>query len=291
MKNTIFIIAVAALIAGASFAGDTDYKEFRITETTPSGDPILMWNCDWDSDAGFQMFVDLYLETPFEENMDVEIYVYNPNEGSWSAYQTCTNVDSGGKHCRVYFPVYWGMSENNTDGYASLLKAELDNGGDIYSKTFTFHISHKRTAREEVVYAKIGEFESLLAGMCPQQQSQFSEVVSRTMELGRECRIDEAREEITSAINEAKALDPSDCTGGEEPEVAPPETEPSDAQRPPSLLPGENASVRPPGGGDDGGDAMPPSGDSETGEEGGICAGFALAGTALAGALFCRRRK
>lgn len=210
-KMLVFLVVIGMLLSPVFAGGDEDYDGFRLRGITPSGNPILIWNCDWSWDKGYQMHADLYLETPFEENRDVEIYVYKPSTNEWFLQHTCTNVDSGGKECSFYFPVYWGMSETEEKGYANLIRAELKDGEDVYSKTFNLYISHTRTDREKVIYEKIGEFETMLAG-CPSKAEGFSGVVAETTALGVDCKLNEARTKITSAINELKGYqDAGEC--------------------------------------------------------------------------------
>lgn len=203
-KTLVFLVALGLLFSPAFAGGDDDYDGFRVKDTTPSGTPILLWNCDWEEEKGYVMHVEMYLETPFEENRNVEIYAYKPSTNEWVLVHTCTNVDSDGKDCEFYFPVVWGMSETNTGGYVDLLRAELKDGEDVYSKTFNFYVSHTRTNREDVLYEKFDEFETMLAG-CPAKAGEFSGVIGETTALGVDCQLDDARDVITAAINELKA--------------------------------------------------------------------------------------
>ena len=106
MKRNLVFLVVLGMLFSPVFADDMDYSGFKLKRFSPTGNPINIWNCDTEKDAPFQMHADLGLETPFEENRDIDIYVYNPNTGEWSKTHTCTNVDSGGKECSFYFPVY-----------------------------------------------------------------------------------------------------------------------------------------------------------------------------------------
>ncbi len=207
MKSTLVFLVVLGLLFSPAFAGDDDYKGFRLKDTTPSGSeysPIILWNCNWDEEKGFQMHAEMDLETPFEENKNVDIYAYKPSMNEWSLVHTCINVDSDGKDCDFYFPVVWGMSESEERGYVDLLRVELVDGDDVYSRTFNLYVSHTRTNREDVIYEKIDEFETMLAG-CPAKTAEFSEVVPEAMDLGVECKLDASRTTITNAINELKA--------------------------------------------------------------------------------------
>ncbi|MBD3397490.1 hypothetical protein GF412_00160 [Candidatus Micrarchaeota archaeon] len=233
MKNMLVFLVALGLIFSPVFAGgDDDYDGFNLEETTPSGNPVAIWNCDWDENKGYQMHVELYLETPFEENRDVEIYAYKPSTDEWVPAHTCTNVDSDGKDCEFYFPVVWGMSETNTAGYADLLKAELVEGENLYSKKFNFYVSHTRTNREEVIYEKIDEFETMLAA-CPSKEDEFSEVVADATALGVECQLDDARTVLTDAINEIKDYqEAGECEVVTEQPDKPKESIPSEATKP-----------------------------------------------------------
>ena|GEM_PF-3174374 len=236
MKSTlVFLVALGLLFSPAFAGGDDDYSGFRLKDTTPSGSeysPIIMWNCDWDEEKGFQMHAEMDLETPFEENKDVEIYAYKPSTNEWSLVHTCINVDSDGKECDFYFPVVWGMSESEERGYVDLLRVELTDGEDVYSKTFNFYVSHTRTNREDVIYEKIDEFETMLAG-CPAKEAEFSGIVSEAMALGAECQLDDSRTIVTNAINELKAYQAAgECEVVTEQPDAPKESIPSEVTKP-----------------------------------------------------------
>ncbi|MFP3949845.1 MAG: hypothetical protein ACLFUZ_01995 [Candidatus Micrarchaeia archaeon] len=276
MKKAIVMLVCLGFILGGVFADDTDYRGFKIRNTDPSGETLQIWNCQWSQDGAASIYMELTLSSPFEENEDVEIYVYNPNKGEWFHHHTCKNIDDDIKRCDFYVPVYWGMSENNT-GYIDLVKAELNHSGEIYSKTFNFHISHERTGQELVILSKIAEFEEMMADLdCPEQGEGFESVVSETMALGRECRLDEARTKITTAINEleeAKA-DTSVCGPAEEPQGEGPQEETSAPEEEEEQSPAEEEPVE---------ETTSEKEPSET-EGGGICpAGFVLLLAALAG--------
>ena len=246
-KTLVFLVALGMLFSPAFAGGDSDYSGFRLQKTTPTGNPILIWNCDWSGDKGYQMHADMNLETPFDENRNVEIYIYNPNTNEWFLQHTCTNVDSGGKECSFYFPVYWGMSETEEKGYVNLIKAELKDGEDVYSKTFNVYISHTRTDREKVIYEKIGEFETMLAG-CPAHASEFSGVVGEATGLGVECQLDDARAVLTGAISELKAYqDTGECEVITIQPDKPVESIPTEYVKPGSEVEEEPASTQPTG--------------------------------------------
>lgn len=270
------MLVCLGFIFGGVFADDTDYRGFKVRNTDPSGDTLQIWNCQWSQDGPATIYMELTLSSPFEENEDVEIYVYNPNTGEWFQHHTCTNIDDDIKRCDFYAPIYWGMSENNT-GYVDLVKAELTHNEEVYSKTFNFHVSHERTNQELVILSKIDDFEQMMADLeCPEQGEGFEDVVSETIALGRECRLDEARTKITTAINEleeAKA-DTSVCgpTGPEE-EEPPEETSPPEEEEEQPPAEEEQAEETPP-------EEKPP--ESE-GEEEACPAGFVLLLAALAG--------
>jgi hypothetical protein len=280
MKRNLVLLVAFGLLFSPAFALDDDYDGFRLKDVTPSGSPLPIWNCDMEKDGPFMMHAELGLETPFEENKNVEIYVYNPNTGGWSQHHTCTNVDSGGKDCSFYFPVYWGMSETSEGGYVDLLRAELD-GGE-YSRTFNFYLSHRQTNQEEVILSKIEEFEGLLASLgC--RQDEFSGVVAETLALGRECELDDARDVISTAINEINAVEcgiPVPTLISEEPEAE----EPSGGEpaAPAEETPSGGAPVMPPSGSS--GVTAPPAPSGAGGLPCGI--GFAL--LALGAAAFAR---
>jgi hypothetical protein len=178
------------------------------------------------------MHAEMDLETPFEENKNVEIYAYAPSTNEWFLAYTCTNVDSDGKECDFYFPVVWGMSESEERGYVDLLRVELKDGDDVYSRTFNMYVSHTRTNREDVIYEKIDEFETMLAG-CPAKEAEFAGVVSETMGLGAACQLDDSRTTITTAINELKAYqDAGECEVVTEQPDAPKESIPSEVTKP-----------------------------------------------------------
>jgi len=236
MKSSlVFLIALGLLFSPAFAGGDDDYSGFRLKDTTPAGgdfSPILMWNCDWEEEKGFLMHAEMALETPFEENKDVNIYVYRPSTNEWFLSHTCINVDSGGKDCDFYFPVYWGMSETEERGYVDLLRVEVVDGEDVYSRTFNLYVSHTRTNREDVIYEKIDEFEGMLAG-CPAKSGEFSEVIADTMSLGVECKLNDARTTVTDAINELKAYQQAgECEVVTEQPDAPKESIPSEVTKP-----------------------------------------------------------
>ncbi|MCP4648024.1 MAG: hypothetical protein GY852_09885 [bacterium] len=233
MKSTLILLIILGLLFSPAFAGgDDDYNGFKLKDTTPTGNPILIWNCDWDKDEGYLMHADTYLETPFEENKDVKVYAYRPSTDEWFLEHTCTNVDSGGKDCDFYFTVYWGMGETEEKGYADLLRLEVEEGEDVYSKTFNFYISHTRTNREDVIYEKMGEFETMVAG-CPAKEAEFSGVVAETIALGAECKLDDSRTTISNAINTLKAYQQAgECEVVTEQPDAPKESIPSEVTKP-----------------------------------------------------------
>lgn len=235
MKTSLVFLVVLGLLFSPAFAGDDDYSGFRLKDTTPSGSdfsPIILWNCDWDEEKGFLMHAEMDLETPFEENMDVEIYAYKPSTNEWALVHTCINVDSDGKECDFYFPVVWGMSESEERGYVDLLRVELVDGEDVYSRTFNMYVSHTRTNREDVIYEKIDEFETMLAG-CPGKAAEFTGVVAEAMGLGTECKLDDSRNVVTTAINELKAYQQAgECEVVTEQPDKPKESIPSEVTKP-----------------------------------------------------------
>ena len=254
MKKTLVLLLVFGMIFSPVFAGDDNWDGFNLQNTNPSGDPIIIWNCDWDGEGPYLIHAEFYLESPFEENMDVEMYVYNPNTNEWFLGHTCINVDDGGKNCKFYIPVYWGLSEDNDDSYINLVRAELKKGDDVYSKTFNFHISHKRTSDEEFVLEKIDVFNGMMSNLeCQEIGIPVADRVSETRQLAYECQMSDSKQAITGAINELEGRinEPGICDSAEveqekeeeKPPTAPPATPP--VQETPTP-PAETAPVSPP---------------------------------------------
>ncbi len=218
MKKILVFLVAFGMLFSPVFAGDDDWNGFDLRKTTPSGEPLLIWNCDWDGEGPYQIHAEFDLTSPFEENMDVEMYVYNPNKNEWFLHHTCKNVDDGGKGCEFYIPVYWGLSENNEDSYIDLVRAELKNEGETYSKTFNFHISHKRTSDEDFVLEKIEVFEGMMGNLeCPEIGIPVSSRVAETRQLAHSCQMSDAKVVITGAINELNERidEPGICDSGE----------------------------------------------------------------------------
>ncbi len=231
MKNILILLVICGMLFSPVFAGDDDWEGFDLRQTTPSGDPILIWNCEWGGEGPYLIHAEFYLESPYEENMDVGMYVYNPNTNEWFLGHTCTNVDSNGKDCKFYIPVYWGLSQDNEDSYIDLVRAELKNNDETYSKTFNFHISHKRTSDEEFVLEKIDYFNGMMGSLeCQEIGIPVANRVAETRQLAYECQMSDAKQVITGAINELedRINEPGICDSAEveeeeeTPEPAPP---------------------------------------------------------------------
>jgi len=202
MKNLLILILAFGLI-GTGFADDLDYKGFSLTKTNPSGDPMLIKNCDWDGEDPYYIYTNFRLMSPDEESHDVEMYVYNPITDAWTLEHTCKNIGDSWEDCDFNVPVYWGLSENDENAYIDLVRAEMSVDGETYSKTFNFHVSHKQTNDEEIVLAKIAEFEALEASVeCPEVSAPLSSKVADTKALAYECKMSEAKQEIAGAIND-----------------------------------------------------------------------------------------
>jgi hypothetical protein len=196
---------------------------------TPAGDPLPVYNCEGSEDGGpFLMRMYFTIGNPFGEKLDAKVYSYNPNTKGWTLEKTCTNIDPDGQSCDSYFPLIWGMSGNGTEpvGFA---KIEMTKGTEVYSKTFTFNMKHSETTQEILIWERISYLSGLIEEMktgtycnmdasvcCPVngRVDDFDGVGARSIELGKECKLRDSRQNVMEAINNAEIVkqDAASCS-------------------------------------------------------------------------------
>lgn len=229
MERTLVFLLVFGMMVGNLFAGDANYREFVLREIEPAGDPLPVFNCEGDEDGGpFAITMDFTIGNPFGEKLDAKLYGYNPNTQEWTLQKTCTNIDPDGQRCSSYFPLVWGMSHNGTES-VGFAKIEMSKGGDVYSRTFTFNMKHSETTQEVLIWERIsylsGIIQELKSGTycnsdasvcCPVngRVDDFDGVGERSIELGKECRLRESRQNVMDAINNAEIVkqDAASCS-------------------------------------------------------------------------------
>lgn len=221
MKTNLVFLLVFGIIAGNLFAGSTNFKEFVILDMDPDGDPLPVYNCEGDEDGGpFLIRIFFNVGNPLGEKLDAKIYGYNPNTQEWTLLKTCTNIDPTGQRCDEYFPLVWGMSGNGTES-VGFAKIEMSKGTDVYSRTFTFNMFHSETTQEILIKQKVSELSGLISELksgtyctadsavcCPiaSKVDDFDGVGEHTVELGKECKLRDARQGVMDAVNSAQTM-------------------------------------------------------------------------------------
>jgi len=117
-------------------------------------------------------------------------------------------------------------------------------GGKRYSKTFNFHISHKRTSDEEFVLEKIDTFNAMMNDLeCQEIGIPVANRLSETRELAYGCQMSDAKQEISGAINELedRINEPGICDAAEVGQ----EEEETPAPAPPATPPAEETATPP----------------------------------------------
>ncbi len=265
MMKLLVILVILGMFFSPVFAAAEDWN-INLLKVTPGGDPIILWNCNWEGEGPYNIHVEMDLTSPYEESLPAEIYAYNPNKGEWFHIHTCYNVDNEGKYCKFDVPLYWGLSENNEDANIDLIKAELKNGNNTHTKIFNFHVSHKRTSDEEFVIKKIAEFNSMMKNLeCKEVGLPVANRVAETQQLAYACQLSDAKMEITGAINELnsrmneKGICDTGETEGKKETVVPPKESPEE-KIPESK---ENKTSQTP--------ITPPTTSSQTKKDAGLC--------------------
>ena len=97
----------------------------------------------------------------------------------------------------------------------------MSKGSDVYSKVFTFNTFHSETTQESLIWERIsnlsGTIQELKRGAyctsdssvcCPVNAkiTEFDGVGQRSIELGKECKLRDARQNVMDAINNITAL-------------------------------------------------------------------------------------
>ncbi len=229
MKATLVFLIVFGMLVGNLFAGDTNYREFVLRSMEPAGDPLPVFNCEGDEDGG-AFYIQMYftIANPFGEKLDAKAYVYNPNTQEWTLHKTWTNIDPSGERRDASFPLIWGMSHNGTQKM-DFVRVEMSKGTDVYSKTFSFNMKHSETTQEALIWDRIAYLDGLIAEMktgtycnkdasvcCPvnSKVDDFDGVSDYSIELGKECKLRESRQNVMDAINNAEIvkLDAASCS-------------------------------------------------------------------------------
>ncbi|MEM4272691.1 MAG: hypothetical protein QXH30_03800 [Candidatus Bilamarchaeaceae archaeon] len=219
-KNLVFLL-VLGMVASSVFAGDMNYRDFVLREMDPAGDPLPVYNCEGDEDGG-PFYIEMFftIGNPFGEKLDAKAYVYNPNTQEWTLHKTWTNIDPSGERRDAAFPLIWGMSRNGTNR-TDFVRIEMSKGAEVYSKTFSFNMHHSETTQESLIWERMGYLEGLISELksgtycnadatacCPlnSKVDDFDGVNARSIALGKECKIREARQNVMDAINAAELL-------------------------------------------------------------------------------------
>ena len=220
-------LVIGVLLLGVLFSAAFEDIYIRSIESQPPTQSALVQNCDPGGKAPTYVTVKVWTPNPFNESTHALFFYKNFTTGGWVQIYDCS-VLAFGKECQVHLPIYLGGMGEKTESL-ELMYASMQKGSTKYEATFTMSMNHLETDKEKITDNKTAVYSTLLAeagshsfcnsdrSLCCKLQNDYSSLTgleNRSAALQKECRVDEARIMIESAINNLTAInnDASSCS-------------------------------------------------------------------------------